>query len=118
MTLARTAVHKWLVVLLLAAGIVAGAAQAPPPMPAGPVSAADVGALLKQFKVPGVSIAVIKDFKIEWALGYGLADADAVTPVTADTMFQAASISKTVAAMTSMRAVQDGRFGLDQDVNT
>jgi CubicO group peptidase (beta-lactamase class C family) len=87
-------------------------------MPAGPVSAADVGALLKQFKVPGVSIAVIKDFKIEWALGYGLADADAVTPVTADTMFQAASISKTVAAMTSMRAVQDGRFGLDQDVNT
>ena len=75
-------------------------------------------ALRKQFNVPGVSIAVIKDFKIDWARGYGTADVEAGTPVTADTMFQAASISKTVAAMTSMRAVQDGRFTLDQDVNT
>ena len=65
--------------------------------------------ILKQFNVPGVSIAVIKDFKIEWAKGYGVADVETGAPVTADTMFQAASISKTVAAMASMRAVQDGR---------
>ena len=92
--------------------------QAPAPVAAGPIDAAEIDALLKQFNVPGVSIAVIKDFKIDWARGYGLADADARTPVTADTLFQAASISKTVAAMTSMRAVQDGRFTLDQDINT
>ena len=74
--------------------------------------------LLTQFKVPGVSIAVIKDFKIEWARGYGIADVETGAPVTPDTMFRAASISKTVAAMTSLKAIQDGRFRLDQDINT
>lgn len=105
---------RWLPILLLAASVATVQAQ-----PAtGPIDAAEIEKLLKQFNVPGVSIAVIKDFKVDWARGYGLADVQAGTPVTADTMFQAASISKTIAAMTSMRAVQDGRFGLDQDVNT
>jgi len=74
--------------------------------------------LLKQFKVPGVSIAVIKDFKVALAVGYGVADAESGTPVTTRTMFQAASISKPVAAMASLKAVQEGRFKLDQDINT
>lgn len=84
----------------------------------GPLEAAAVQELLAAFQVPGVSIAVVKDFKIEWAKGYGVADVETGAPVTADTMFQAASISKTIAAMTSLKAVQDGRFTLDQDVNT
>src|SRR5262245_54635793 len=94
--------------------VCAGRAQSP----AGPLDAATVQELLAQFHVAGVSVAVIKDFKIEWARGYGVADVDTGTPVTADTMFQAASISKAIAAMASMKAVQDGRFTLDQDVNT
>jgi CubicO group peptidase (beta-lactamase class C family) len=113
----RTHARGWLAVLLLVASTIAGGAQAPAPVP-GPIDAAEIAALLKQFNVPGVSIAVIKDFQIDWARGYGLADVVAGTPVTADTMFQAASISKPVAAMASMRAVQDGRFTLDQDINT
>ena len=80
--------------------------------------AAQITPLLEQFKVPGVSIAIIKDFKIETAVAYGVADAATGTPVTTETMFQAASISKPVAAMASLKAVQDGRFTLDQDVNT
>ena len=79
---------------------------------------AAVQQLLTKFNVPGVSIAVVKDFKIEWARGYGIADVETGTPVTPDTMFQAASISKTVAAMTSLKAIQNGRFTLDQDINT
>lgn len=85
---------------------------------AGPPDAAAVQQLLDQFHVPGVSIAVIRDFKIEWARGYGVADVETGTPVSNDTLFQAASISKTIAAMASMKAIQDGRFALDQDVNT
>jgi CubicO group peptidase (beta-lactamase class C family) len=83
-----------------------------------PIDNAEVDALMKKFNVPGVSVAVIRDFKIDWAKGYGIADVESGAPVTTDTMFQAASISKTIAAMASMKAIQDGRFGLDQDINT
>jgi CubicO group peptidase (beta-lactamase class C family) len=100
------------VALFVAASL--GFAQTAP----GPFDAADVAPLLQQFHVPGVSIAVIKDFKLAWAKGYGVADVATNAPVTTETLFQAASISKTIAAMASMRAIQDGRFGLDQDVNT
>lgn len=129
MILLTTTRPRLLAVSLLMSAVLSGqsqtaptAAQTTPPAPVqfstGPIDAVEIDALLKKFNVPGVSIAVIRDFKIEWARGYGLADADSATPVTVDTMFQAASISKPVAAMVSMKAVQDGRFALDQDVNT
>ena len=91
---------------------------ATPALPAGPIDPAVVEPLLKKFNVPGVSIAVVTNFKIEWARGYGVADAGTGEKVTPATMFQAASISKPVAAMASLRAVQEGRFTLDQDINT
>ena len=74
--------------------------------------------LMERMRVPGVSIAVIKDFEIHWAKGYGIADVTAGTAVTPDTIFQAASISKPTAAMGVMRLVQDGRMSLDADINT
>ena len=74
--------------------------------------------LMKRFNVPGVSIAVIHDFEIHWAKGYGIADVETGAAVTPETMFQAASISKPVAAMGVLRAVQDGLFTLDDDINS
>jgi len=74
--------------------------------------------LMTRLRVPGVSIAVIKDFEIHWAKGYGIADVTSGATVTPETMFQAASISKPTAAMGVMRLVQDGKLSLDTDINT
>ena len=76
-----------------------------------------VAELMEEFGVPGISIAVIHDFKIHWARAYGVADVETGQLVDIETMFQAASISKPVAAMGVLRAVQDGLFSLDDDIN-
>lgn len=68
-------------------------------------------------KVPGVSIAVIKDFKVHWARGYGYKDVTSRQPVTATTLFQAASISKPVAASAALHWVEKGKLKLDANVN-
>jgi CubicO group peptidase (beta-lactamase class C family) len=73
---------------------------------------------MRLFHIRGVSVAAIRDFKIEWAKGYGFADAEAKQPVTDATLFQAGSISKGVAAMGALVLVQDGKLALDGDINT
>ena len=49
---------------------------------------------MQAYGVPRVSVAVIHKGKLDWARGWGIRDANDCTPVTADTVFQAASISK------------------------
>jgi CubicO group peptidase (beta-lactamase class C family) len=72
---------------------------------------------MARYNVPGVSIAVFEDSRIVWSRAYGLLDADFGDPVTPDPLFQAASITKPVAAVVAMRLVQEGRLDLDADVN-
>jgi CubicO group peptidase (beta-lactamase class C family) len=69
------------------------------------------------YNVPGVSIAMINNGKLEWARGYGVLEAGGARPVTAETRFQAASISKPVAAMAALALVEQGKLSLDEDVN-
>lgn len=65
----------------------------------------------------GISIAVIKDYKIEWARGYGWADSAEQRPVTTATLFQAGSISKSLNAVGVLNLVQEGKLNLSSDIN-
>ena len=76
-----------------------------------------IAELMDRYHVPGLSVAVINDFQIEWADAWGVADVQTGELVREETLFQAASISKTIAAMASLKAVQDGAFALDDDIN-
>lgn len=66
-------------------------------------------ARMSELHVPAVSIAVMVDGKIAWTKAYGTANTE--------TLFQAASISKPVAAMAALHMMQHGNFTLDEDVN-
>lgn len=72
---------------------------------------------MKFYNVPGVSIAVINNYQVEWARSYGVKDIETNEPVTPETLFQAGSISKSVAAMTALKRVEQGKISLDQDIN-
>jgi CubicO group peptidase (beta-lactamase class C family) len=76
-----------------------------------------IGARMAQLGVPAVSVAVISDGRLAWAKAWGVADIERATPATPETLFQAASMSKPVAAMAALSLVQEGRLTLDDDVN-
>lgn len=69
------------------------------------------------YGVPGVSIAVIDDFKMVWRKSYGIKDKGSGEKVTVDTLFQAASISKPVTAMGVLKMVEEKQLQLEQPVN-
>ncbi len=86
--------------------------------PEGPRRAHALTERMAQLGVPGVSIAVIHQGRIDWAQGYGVRHADEPRPVDTETVFQAASMSKPVTALAALRMVHDGVLDLDTDVNT
>jgi CubicO group peptidase (beta-lactamase class C family) len=71
---------------------------------------------MRELHVPGVSIAVIRNGKLDWARGFGVTrtGGSAVIP---STLFHACSISKPVSAMAMLTLAQRGKLDLDKDVN-
>jgi CubicO group peptidase (beta-lactamase class C family) len=69
------------------------------------------------YHLNGLSIAVIHNHVIEWAKGYGWADTAEKRPVTVKTLFQAASISKSLNGVGLMKLAQDKKIDLYADVN-
>lgn len=73
---------------------------------------------MAKYKVKGLSIAVIHNYKIVWAKGYGWADEGEKRPVTPETLFEPGSISKSLNAVGVLKLAQDGKIDLNQDINT
>lgn len=74
--------------------------------------------LMEAHHVPGVAVSLIHDGRVAWVQGYGVADKSEDIPVTENTVFQAASISKSVTAWGVMRLVEQGKVDLDAPVST
>jgi CubicO group peptidase (beta-lactamase class C family) len=72
---------------------------------------------MQHYGVPGVSVAIIKDHKIHLVKHYGVTDRETNRPVDHNTLFQAGSISKPVAAYGALKLVEQGKLSLDQPVN-
>lgn len=69
------------------------------------------------YNVPGVSIAFINNYQIEWAKGYGVLETGRSDPITPNTLFQVASVGKVVVAVAALHYVDTGAIKLDSDVN-
>ena len=93
------------------------------PIPSPPANAGDsIDALIAQQMseagMVGVGAAIIVDRKVVWMKGYGFADKAQSSPFTPHTVMNIASISKTFTGVALMRAVEEGKFSLDADINT
>jgi CubicO group peptidase (beta-lactamase class C family) len=74
-------------------------------------------ARMNHYHVPGLSVAVIDDYKIAWTKGYGVLEEGRPEQVAAETLFASGSISKPVSAAAALALVEKGHLKLDEDVN-
>lgn len=85
--------------------------------PAGPVDRDDIGAWTSFYDVPGASVAVVRGFALDYLEVHGVMSRVTQEPVTENTLFQAASLSKGLSATGVVRLAQEGAVSLDRDVN-
>ncbi|MGE0100802.1 MAG: serine hydrolase domain-containing protein [Blastocatellales bacterium] len=71
---------------------------------------------MQRQKIPGLSIAVVRDGRIEHVKGYGLASVEHEVPVKPETIFQSGSVGKQFTAAAVMLLVEDGKIGLDDPI--
>ncbi len=68
------------------------------------------------YKVPGVSLAAFTAGRLEWTRAYGRRDLQVDAPLNENTLFQAGGLTQFVTAVLTLRLVEDGAIGLDEDI--
>ena len=76
-----------------------------------------VRAQMREQKIPGVSLAVIRDGKIIKATGYGLANVELNVPMAPQMVFHSGSLAKAFTATAVMMLVEEGKIGLDDKIS-
>jgi CubicO group peptidase (beta-lactamase class C family) len=77
----------------------------------------EVKKIVKQTDAIGVSVALIENYRIVWAKGFGITRAGTTDSVTGETLFQTASVTKAITAAVAMRDIQEGKFSFNENVN-
>lgn len=77
----------------------------------------DIPQLMKSADVPGLSAALIRGGKLVWSRGFGVKNVETNEPVTTETVFEAASLSKVVFAYGVLKLVDEGKLDLDVPLN-
>ena len=75
-----------------------------------------VAAILKEYDIPGIGIALVTKDKVFWTGGVGKADVAANRDITADTMFRVGSITKGFVALRALQLVEQHKLNLDEKV--
>ena len=74
--------------------------------------------LMKEGEVPGLSMALVRNGVMTWHHGFGVKNSKTNEPVSDDTVFEAASLSKPVFAYAVLKLVDSGKFDLDKPLNS
>lgn len=72
---------------------------------------------MEEGRISGLGAAIIVGRKVVWMKGYGFADRERRVPFTPDTVMNVGSIAKTFTGVALMRAVEEGKLSLDDDIN-
>jgi len=108
-----------LVLALVAASARADVRAAGGPEPVESLVERVVTAQLERYRIPGATVAVVRDGQVVLARGHGFADAGRRLPVVADrTLFRVASVGKLFVWTAVMQLVERGRLELDADIHT
>jgi CubicO group peptidase (beta-lactamase class C family) len=75
-----------------------------------------IGQFLESHAIPGLAVGIVKENKVVYAKGFGVVELGADTPVTPQSLFHTASLSKTFVATAIMQLVEQDRLDLDASV--
>jgi CubicO group peptidase (beta-lactamase class C family) len=113
-----TTMTKLQTVLLALSAAVAGASSLAAQEADVRAFAAEVDSLRQAMRIPGLSVAVVRDGRVVLARGFGWADVEARVPATEHTPYNIASVTKTISAVVAMRLAERGVLDLDAPMSS